>query len=103
MLIWSAIGTWPKRIVPGGTFRTLGAAVKEAYSGSGHWQTYNSFCSALEVGGDSGTRMPCDSSGYSSVPDRRGRCVKLSQVQVRSLGHVGTGILGIERCQKRMF
>jgi hypothetical protein len=54
-------------------------------------QTSLSICSALEVGGDRGASTPCDSSGYS---DRRGMCVELSQAQVRSLGDLGTGILG---------
>jgi hypothetical protein len=50
-----------------------------------------SICSALEVGGDRGACTPCDSSG---CPGGRGMCVELSQAQVRSLGDLGTGILG---------
>jgi hypothetical protein len=87
MLIWSAIDTWPRRIVPGGTFRMLGAAVKEAYSGSSYWQTDISF----HLFGSRSWRRQGRSYAVRLVWMFRRTW---SAWEVRSLGHVGTWILG---------
>ena len=52
-------------------------------------------CRALGVGGENGDGLPCKSSGcLDRWPICRGKCVELSQAQVRSLGKLGTGITG---------
>jgi hypothetical protein len=64
------------------------------HSGAGERPSF-AICLALGVGGDNGNGLPCDPSGCSAkAPVWRGKWVELSQAQVRSLGKLGTGILG---------
>ena len=52
-------------------------------------------CRALGVGGENGDGLPCKSSGcLDRWPICRGKCVELSQAQVRSLAKLGTSITG---------
>lgn len=54
-----------------------------------------SICAARGVGQEYGSDLPCSSSGCRAAHGgRRFKCVELSQAHVRSLGNLGTGILG---------